>query len=53
MTSILWYFFRAFGFGSTPTIVTPAVVVRFPARADVARLPARADTAVLTSRGAD
>lgn len=53
MTAFLVWFFRKFGLAGTSTTVTPAAVVRFPARADVSRLPARADTAVFASRGAD
>lgn len=54
MTAILWYFFRAFGFGSQPpTSSAPVAVVRLPARANAAGLPARANAAVLPPRGAD
>ena len=54
MTAILWYFFRAFGFGSQPpTSSEPVAVVRFPVRDNVARLRARGNVAVFPSRGAE
>lgn len=58
MTSILWFFFRAFGFGSQTQ--TPAAAARLPARHNVAVLPARcnvvsfnarSNTAVFPARG--
>lgn len=63
MTTILWYFFRKFGFGSQPpTSSQPTALVRFGPRDNVARFPARdnvsrfgprANTAAFPTRGAE